>query len=165
MTVTDFLAQNVPFLTGLSEGEAHTLAENAEQTTFKTGQTIIMQGVTVDGLHVIASGKVAVWIKPPGKTAVQVATLGPGDVFGERSIVEFGVAGATIKAAEETLIFIIRQDAFLKVMEDNPSRKQYILDKIAERRKPLAKNPTAAPAPPAAPGTPAPPAPPVTPQT
>lgn len=159
MTVTEFLTQSVPFLTGLTEDEARTLASAAEQTTFKPGQTIIMQGVTVDGLHVIAQGKVGVWIKTPGKTAVQVATLPPGEVFGERSIVEFGVAGATIKAIEETLIFIIRQDAFLTIMESTPARKQYIIDKIAERRKPLAKNASATAAAPTA----TPPTPPATP--
>lgn len=151
MTVTEFLKDKVPFLSGLSEAEAAELAGSAEQVSFKPGKTVIMQGVTIDGLHVIASGQVSVWVKPQGKPAAEVAKLGPGDVFGERSIIEFGVAGATIKAVEETLIFIIGQDAFLKMIEAHPTRKEFFLAQIAERRKPLAKNPApAAPPPPPA---------------
>lgn len=140
-SVTEFFQSQVPFLAGMSAEEAKSLADGAQQVSFKAGQTIIMQGVTVDGLHVVASGKVSVSIKAKGKPAVEVAKLGPGEVFGERSIVEFGVAGATIKAAVDTQIFLIRQDVFLKLMADNPARKDFILARIEERRKPLANNP------------------------
>ncbi len=153
MTVTEFLQSNVPFLKGLSDEEAHTLAQGAEQAPFKPGQMIVMQGTTVDGLHVIAEGTVAVWIKPKDKPSVKVATLGPGQVFGERSILEFGVAGATIKAVEDSLIFIIPQQAFLALMESNPALKEYFMRQIEDRRKPLASNPKPEqqPPPPAAP--------------
>lgn len=140
-SITEFFQTQVPFLAGISADEARSLAEAAEQVVFKPGHTIIMQGVTVDGLHVMASGKVSVSVKVKGKPAAEVARLGPGEVFGERSIIEFGVAGATIKAIEETLILLIRQDVFLKLIDENPTRKEFILARIAERRKALADNP------------------------
>ena len=143
MTVTEFFKEKVSFFSGLSDEEAHELAEASEQLTFKPGHSIIMQGMTVDGLHVIAEGKVSVWIKPQGKPSVQVATLGPGEVFGERSIVELGLAGATIKALEETLVFMVRQDAFLKLIAAKPALLDYIKNQIAERRKALVNNPKA----------------------
>ena len=96
---------------------------------------IVMQGTTVDGLHVIAEGTVAVWIKPKDKPSVKVATLGPGQVFGERSILEFGVAGATIKAVEDSLIFIIPSRLSLALMESNPALKEYFMRQIEDRRK------------------------------
>ena len=141
MSAEEFFKQKVGFLSGLNDAELRLLAEAAEETSFKPGRSIIMQGMTMDGLFVVEKGKVAVWIKPKSGTATQVATLGPGDVFGERTIVELGVAGATIKALEETFVYLIRQDAFVKLMEDDPSRRQYIIDKIAERRARLASNP------------------------
>ncbi len=141
MTVTEFFKANVPFLAGLTDEDATAMAEATKQLTFKTGQAIIMQGVTVDGLHVIAEGKVSVHIKPKGKSTVQVATLTVGDVFGERSVLEFGVAGATIRAIEECRIFMVPQDTFLQLMETNPALKEIFMAKIAERRKPLVSNP------------------------
>ncbi|MBI3552022.1 MAG: cyclic nucleotide-binding domain-containing protein [Elusimicrobia bacterium] len=141
MTVTDFFKEKVPFLWGLTDDDAKTLAEATQQLSFTAGQAIIRQGVTVDGLHVIAEGKVAVWIKPKGKQPVEVAALGPGDVFGERSVLDFGVAGATIKAVEDCTIFLVPQDTFLKLMQTNPALRELFMAKIEARRKPLSGNP------------------------
>lgn len=137
----DEFFKSVTFFSGLSDREFLILAAACETTTFKPGRSIIMQGMTMEGLYVIESGKVAVWIKPKTGPTTQVATLGPGDVFGERSIVELGVAGATIKAIEDTALFLIRQEAFNQLMQEDATRRQFILDKIAERRQRLASNP------------------------
>lgn len=137
----DFFKQKVSFFSGLTDAEFRLLAEACEETSFKPGRSIIMQGMTMDGLYVIRAGTVAVWIKPKAGTSTQVSTLGPGDIFGERTIVELGVAGATIKALEETSGYLIRQETFVKLMENNPTRRQFIIDKIAERRQRLINNP------------------------
>jgi CRP-like cAMP-binding protein len=141
MTVTEFLKSHVPFLSGLSDEEAAELAQKSQQLTFTAGQTIVMQGVTVDGLHVVADGSVTVHVKPKGKPSVQVAVLGPGEVFGERSIVEPGVAGATIKAEGPAMVILLTHDVFRALLEAHPGRKDYILQKIAERQQKPAPKP------------------------
>lgn len=135
MTVTEFLQKNVPFLAGLTEDQAHYLATSAEQLVFNKGQTVVFRGVTVDGLHVVASGKVTVHAKV-GKDVIQVAELGPGQVFGETSIIEMTVAGATIKAAEnETLLFVLPEGAFKKIMKTDADFEARVMALIAERKK------------------------------
>lgn len=146
MTVTEFLREHVPFLSGLTEDQAHYLAKAAEQIVFRKGQTVIFRGVTVDGLHVVAAGKVTVHAKV-NRDVVQVAELGPGDVFGETSIIEMTVAGATIKAAEdETLLFVIPEDSFKKIMKTDPDFEKRVLELIAERKKANAARKNAPPA-------------------
>ncbi|TPW18753.1 MAG: hypothetical protein FD126_3336, partial [Elusimicrobia bacterium] len=119
MTVTEFLQKHVPFLAGLTEAQAKSMAVKAEQKRFKKGQTVLFKGVSVEGLHVMAMGKVSVHVKPEkSKDWVKVAELGVGDVFGEMSIVEFAMAGATIKCeSDDTLIFVIPQDLFTEMMD------------------------------------------------
>jgi CRP-like cAMP-binding protein len=134
MTVTEFLKDHVPFLSGLDEAQARALAQAAAQETFAPGKLVVMQGETVDSLYVIATGKVAVSRKEKGKAAVPLAELGRGEVFGETSIVEMGVAGATVRAAEETLVFIIPQTAFVRAMQENGALKEGLLAKIEARR-------------------------------
>lgn len=132
-----FLQFGVPFLEGITEEHAQYLDTLAQRQTFSKGHTILFRGTTVDGLHVIDGGSVEVLVKPPkGKVPVQVATLGPGDVFGETSIVEMTTAGATIKALEDdTSIVIIPQEAFRKVMSENPEFKARALALIESRKK------------------------------
>lgn len=134
MTVTEFLTSHVPFLNGLTAADAQAMAESCEQASFKAGQTILMQGVTVDAVHVIAEGSAKVLIRQPGKNPLEVAKLGAGEVFGETSIVEFGVAGATIRAVKDCLVFVIPQQSFMTIMEGNPTLKKSILAQIETRK-------------------------------
>lgn len=136
MTVTEFLHQHVPFLKGISQEQARSLAVSAEQRPYKSGQSILMRGVTVDGLHVIAAGQVAVYARTEkSKDAVEVARLGPGEVFGESSILEFTVAGATVKcSADQTLVFVIPEDAFREVLAADPALRERTLALIESRR-------------------------------
>lgn len=136
MTVTEFFKNNVPFLSGLTEEQAHQLALQAEQKTFRKDQTVLFKGTTVDGISVVASGSVAVWIQSTkGKPPTQAAQLGPGDVFGETSIIEMGTSAATIKAlADDTLIFEIPQEAFRQILSQNTEFQAKTLALIAQRK-------------------------------
>lgn len=144
MTVTEFLQKHVPFLAGVTDAQAKTMATKAEQKRYKKGQTVLFKGVSVEGLHVMAMGKVSVHIKPEkSKEWLKVAELGPGDVFGEMSIVEFAMAGATVKAeTDDTLIFIIPQDLFTEMMEADAAFKAKVTQLI-EARRPKAPPPKA----------------------
>ncbi|MBI3553833.1 MAG: cyclic nucleotide-binding domain-containing protein [Elusimicrobia bacterium] len=138
MTVTKFLHTQVPFLDGLTPEQAHELAAQSQQRSYAAGQIVLFRGTTVDGLHVVASGKVSVWVRPEkgSKNPVQVAELGPGEVFGETSIVEMGTAGATIKAVEdETLVFIIPQEAFQGILDGNEEFRARAQSLIDSRKK------------------------------
>jgi len=141
MTVLEFLKANVPFLNGLGDEDARLLAESAQQVSYKMGQTVLFKGATVDGLYVVASGQVAVWGKPDKRTASEVARLGPGEVFGEISILEQGTAGATIKASvEPTVLYVIAEDVFRGVLERCPDLRTRV-EALARSRKPAAKPP------------------------
>ena len=136
MTVTEFLRSHVPFLGGLTEEQSRALAVAATQLSCKKGQTILFRGITVDGLHVVAVGKVGVWIKKSKTGPLEmVAALGPGEVFGETSIIEMSTAGATVKAEEDdTLIFVIPQDAFRCILYHNPEFRARAQALIAARK-------------------------------
>ena len=137
MTVTEFLQSQVPFLEGLTPEQARGLAEQAEQRQFSKGQTVLFKGTTVDGLYIVASGSVTVWVKAAkAATATQVAELQPGDVFGETSIIEMGTAGATIKSgSDDTMIFVIEHDAFRGILESNEAFRVRAQALIESRKK------------------------------
>ena len=135
MELKEMLKDHVPFLSGLTEEEMDSLAANASKASFKAGQTILRQGETVDDLHLISTGRVAVLVRQQAQhPPVQVAELGPGKVFGETSIVEEGVAGATIKALEDTVLFTIPETAFRGLLEKNPDLKERVVAHIQFRK-------------------------------
>lgn len=132
-----FLKAGVPFFEGITMEQAELLMAQAERKSYSKGQTVVLRGTTVDGLYVIDSGSVSVLVKPPkGKEAVQVAALGPGDVFGETSIVDNSTAGATVKALEdETSLLIIPQDALREVLAQNAEVAARVRALIDSRKK------------------------------
>ena len=113
MDALTFLRERVSLFAGVDDEHLSVLAVSSSIQSYSAGQTILFKGATVDGLHVVASGKVSVLVKLPGKGLVPVAELGSGEVFGETSIVEMGTAGATVRAAEDgTYVLMIPQESF-----------------------------------------------------
>jgi len=135
MDAKTFLSGHVPLFAGVSDAHLTDLAVSSELKQYKAGQTILFQGMSVDGLHVVAVGKVSVHAKVPGKGVVQVAELGPGEIFGETSILESGMAGATIKAAQDgTCILIVPQEAFRRLMAESADFVARLKALIAARK-------------------------------
>lgn len=137
MDAFTFLKDHVPLFAGVAEAHLETLAGASKVQPFRNGQTVLFQGITVDELHVVCTGKLTVLVKLPGRGLAPVAELNPGDVFGETSIFEHGTAGATIKsAADDTYVLAIPQDAFRRLLAEDPAFVERVKALIASRRPP-----------------------------
>ncbi len=137
MDAFTFLRERVALFAGVSDEHLTTVAVGSTLSSYKSGQTIMFKGATVDGLHVMAVGKAGVFIKPPTQPVVQVAELSSGDVFGETSIIENGTAGATIKCLEDgTYVLNIPQDAFRVLLAESPEFVARVKALIASRKAP-----------------------------
>jgi CRP-like cAMP-binding protein len=129
-----FLEKHCALFSGVSDAHLTALAVNSELKTVKAGQTVVFQGTTVEGLHVVIAGKVAVTAKVTGKGVIQVAELGPGEVFGEKSILEFGTSGAAVKGAQDgTMLLVIPQEAFKKLVAEDAAFVARLKALIASR--------------------------------
>lgn len=144
--IAEFLRQKVSLFEGLEDEHVNLLAGAVCQQNFAAGQTVVFRGASVDGLHIVASGKVGVHAKVSKTQApVKVAELGPGEVFGEMSILEVGMAGATIKCVEDSLIYLLPEQIFRDLIDRHPGVQQRTMELIASRRT-AAAAPAPAPA-------------------
>lgn len=137
MDAFTFLRERVELFAGVSDEHLTALATVSTLSSYKSGQTVMFKGATVDGLHVMAVGRAGVFVKPPTQPIVQVAELVSGDVFGELSIIENGTAGATIKALEDgTFVLNIPQEAFRVLLSESPEFVARVKALIAARKAP-----------------------------
>ena len=74
--------RNIPMFATCSSEQLDRLAELGELDTFADGQTVVSEGDVADAFYVINSGTLSI----PSATAAAVATLNPGNYFGELAL-------------------------------------------------------------------------------
>ena len=82
-----------------------------------------MAGSLGDSLYLILSGQTSVRTVE-GRT---LATLGPGEFFGEMSLIEPALRSATVRAVERAEMFRLPHFAVANLLQDDPSAMNHIL--------------------------------------
>ena len=136
MDALTFLSGHVALFEGVSSEQLTPLAVNSTLRQLTAGQIVLRAGMTVDDVYVIATGKAEVLVKVANKGLVRVGELGPGDVFGEVSIMERTVAGATVKAGEAgAIVLLIPEAAFRGLVAANEAFAARLQALVQSRRQ------------------------------
>jgi len=99
---------------------------------YRRGDTIFHQGDLGDSLHVIESGSVKIVLpSPEGEEEAIIATLGPGDFFGELSLLDGEERSATAIAQEATVTSILRRDVFESLLESDRGLRRALFEGMA----------------------------------
>jgi CRP-like cAMP-binding protein len=123
----DLLAK-VSLFDGLSRKELQTVHRSAKAVHFPSGRTIVSEGATGVGFHMIVSGKAKVSVK--GRTR---ATLGAGDYFGEMSLIDRGPRSATVVATTDVDTLSLASWSFLSILDKNPTISRKLLLELSRR--------------------------------
>ncbi len=93
-------------------------ADSFRRKIFNKGEIICVQGDPGDEAYVVIRGSVGVFVAK-GKGAYRVATLGPGELIGEMSLIDNQPRSATLKAnARETELMVLSRSAFEDALYD-----------------------------------------------
>ncbi len=101
--------------------------------TVPKGTRVLREEVEGPGLCVIVSGAAEVWRSDINEQKVHLATLRPGDVFGEISLVFGGATTANVEAASDLTVFALRPADFEQFMKTFPHAAERIIN-LAEDR-------------------------------
>jgi small-conductance mechanosensitive channel/CRP-like cAMP-binding protein len=96
------------------------LAASAREQAFAAGEPIIRQGAPGESMFVIEQGRVAVSVADDGGATSHLAELGPGEFFGEMSLLTGEPRSATVTACVETKLLTIDKDVFRPCLEAEP---------------------------------------------
>jgi CRP-like cAMP-binding protein len=119
---------SVGLFEGLSQKELNQVHRQARQGEFSAGDVIVTEGETGVGFHLILSGRAKVLA---GKRTI--ATLGPGDFFGELSLIDRGPRTATVVANTTLKTLSLVSWEFLPMLDRNPSIARKLLVVICGR--------------------------------
>lgn len=124
---TDNFIRRLPVMAGLDDEAAQFLQGLALEESHPAGDVIVREGAPGDRVYFVRSGRVRV-VKAP---AVQLAEFGPGDFFGEMSLVESVVRSASVIALEPTQVATLRGVDFYKLYRQRPDQYGIVMLNIA----------------------------------
>jgi CRP/FNR family transcriptional regulator, cyclic AMP receptor protein len=127
-SVTDVLA-TVPLFSMLSKRELAKLAKDVHERTFPSGAVLTEQDEFGSIFTVIAEGQATVSVN-----ARTVATLGPGDFFGEMALIDStNRRSATVTADTDLRALMLTQPVFRPFALDHPEAIWALLELMVAR--------------------------------
>ncbi len=129
------LLAGVEFLEALTSEQLESLAVESRSVPYPAGGPVVRQGDAGDSLFLVVAGRVEVSVRAPGGGAERsLATLGPGDYFGEMSLLTGAPRSATIRAVEETSLVILRKEALRPLLVADPTVLERLSKTLARRQ-------------------------------
>jgi CRP/FNR family transcriptional regulator/CRP/FNR family cyclic AMP-dependent transcriptional regulator len=107
---------------------------------FRPNEVIFQPGDPGDSLFVVGSGSVKIVLgSPEGEEAI-IATLGPGDFFGELSVLDGAERSAAAVALEPSELGCLGRTVFLELVETQPGLRRALLAGLAAEVRGLTRH-------------------------
>jgi len=113
------LGRTSPVLVAVPPQERTMLVERFETRIYEKGEKLVMQGQEAAGLHLVASGQVAV-VTHDSDESVVLASLSPGETVGEVALVLRRKANADVIAVHPTVTLFLPREEFISLIQDHP---------------------------------------------
>mgnify|MGYP001772944763 CR=1 FL=1 len=125
--------RNVSIFEELPERDLEKIAQLGTRKKFSKGNVILMEDEIGSALFIIIDGKVKVSrLDETGKEVI-LSILGPGEVFGEMSLLDGMKRSATVSSLTDTEVFIIYRDDFLNLLNQHPQIAISLLKELTQR--------------------------------
>jgi CRP-like cAMP-binding protein len=118
---------------GLAADERQGLIGRARTRQFVAEETIFLMGAASDSMMAILSGRVQISVPSPDGNEVALATVGPGEIFGEIGLLDGGERTADAKATTECSLAILYRRDILAFLDEHPAAWWNIVSVLCER--------------------------------
>jgi len=131
MTPQELLA-NVPLFESLTDDDVDALASRLDTVEFSEGETVFHQGDEGCALFIVDDGAVEISYGE-GKTKFVLATLFPGQYFGELSLFDGAPRSATATAIKRSRLVSLDREALVEFVNGSPAAALRIIGEMSER--------------------------------
>ena len=132
------LIANAPLFARLSPEARQRLQVAFRIRAVSPGESLIKQGELGQHLWLLLQGEVEVFYAEEGAFgSTRIARLGPGDLFGEISLLSRSPATATVSASQASHLLELSGERFEQICQEHPELRARLQDLSGER---LAEN-------------------------
>jgi small-conductance mechanosensitive channel/CRP-like cAMP-binding protein len=122
--------RGVSIFSALSDEQWTDLANTTTLRLYAAREVIVREGEAGSSMFVVARGEVSVSLQ---QTGAEVARLGPGEFFGEMSLLTGDRRSATVTAVSDAELLEITADAFRRFVLENPAAVEHVSAAVAVR--------------------------------
>lgn len=123
------LLQQFPFFRNIDRYDLKNVVRSFNQRKYNKNEIVIRKGDRGDNFYVVISGSVNVL----NEAGLPVARLGPGEVFGEMSLLSDESVSATVQAGEACELMYAANREFKKILNSYPLLQNYFTRLMARR--------------------------------
>ena len=124
--------KNVALFSGCSQRDLEKIAKAGDEVSMPAGTYVVDQGQTGREAFVVLEGTVVV-----KRNNKKVATLGPGTVVGELSLLDHGPRTATVVCETDCKLLLLSQRHFMAVVDEVPALSHKLMASLAGRIRDL----------------------------
>ena len=124
-------------LAGVLSANLRALQRDAKVRAFAPRQIIFSAGDTGDGCYIVVSGRVQISAVVGQRESRVLATIGPGDFFGEMAVVDDAPRSATATAAVYTKTLFVERDRLLQLLARRPGLALSVMREFSARMRNL----------------------------
>ena len=126
------LLSDIPLFSEVPPRRLRDIALIARRETFRAGETIVRMGEPGSTMYVLHSGRVNV-VRERGDWAVVLASLGPGEFFGELALFDRQPRSATVVVDEDAETLSLDRTAMMRILKLYPEVAVAVLSALSAR--------------------------------
>lgn len=114
---------------------SHVLDQLAAEATVRSvpaGAAVFREGNRHDNLYLIRSGRLGLDMNVPGRGAVRILTVGPGEMVGWSSLLDHGNMTASAVALEDTEFVVAPASKLRELCESNREFGYHLMRRMAD---------------------------------
>jgi CRP/FNR family cyclic AMP-dependent transcriptional regulator len=127
------MLRRVPLFASLPDDQLQSLNRHVVVNTCGKGETLFQENQPGKTLYAVLSGSVNIERITPDGGLVHVAKRGPGEIFGEMSLIDGKPRMADAVTAERTVLLVLEREEFLKCIRESPEVAIGIMAYLADR--------------------------------
>ena len=127
------LLQRVPFLAALSGEDLRWLAKRVQRRKYRRGDIIFVKDDPGESMFIVEDGAVRIYVPGTQGADLTLATMQPGEFFGDLSLLDGRPRSASAEAARNATLLTLERGDLRELVESRPKAALAILMEIAGR--------------------------------
>ncbi len=122
------LLSRVPLFSRLNEAGLREVAQLTDEVDVEAGRELTTEGAFAHEFFLILDGSVSI-----ERNGAHLATMGPGDFFGEIALIDRGPRSATATSDGPCRLLVLGHRGFNSLMDQFPDVRTAVLEALAHR--------------------------------